>query len=218
MSIPAIWKRTNNPYAARFYGSGLGWTVLDYRGRKVCYHSGSSGTMFAIIPEENLGVVVLTNQEWSNLSGMLMYDVFDAYLLGPKKAWDRKKWAFWKKADPHPDLKRQEEVKEARAKRKPQIQHDLPLANYAGSYGCDLYGDIIVTHRLNKLQFQYGKNQSTATHWQGNTFYLQQPVPDDSHVDWLVTFEVGGKTVKSLSIKRLGWHEALPRFVRREKK
>jgi CubicO group peptidase (beta-lactamase class C family) len=95
MSIPVTGSRGKNDYAARFYGSGLGWTVLDYRGRKFCDHAGSAGTMIAIMPEERIGVVVLTNVGWSNLSGMLMYDVFDAYLLGPDKAWDRSKWDFW---------------------------------------------------------------------------------------------------------------------------
>jgi len=85
MSVPAAWDRTGNPYAARFYGWGFGWRVLDYRGRKLCYHGGSSGAMFAVMPEERLGVVILTNLHWTTLSGMLMYDLLDAWLVGPER-------------------------------------------------------------------------------------------------------------------------------------
>jgi CubicO group peptidase (beta-lactamase class C family) len=215
MSIPAIWDRTGNPYAARFYGWGLGWTVLDYRGRKVCYHAGSAGTMLAVIPEENIGVVILTNQEWTNLAGMLMYDVFDAYLIGPDKAWERGKWDFWKKADPHPDLGRRRDLKKAEAKRNSEIPANLPLPRYAGRYECDLYGDMVVSYNGGKLLLRYGANQAAAaTHWEADTFYIRRPVHEDASVDWLVSFAVDGQRATALSIERLGWHEALPRFVR----
>lgn len=47
--------------------------------------------MIAIMPEEQIGVAVLTNQGSSPLAGMLMYDVFDAYLLGSNSAWESDK-------------------------------------------------------------------------------------------------------------------------------
>ena len=215
MSIPVTWGRTGNPYAARFYGWGLGWTVLDYQGRKLCYHAGSSGTMLAIMPEENIGVVILTNQEWTSLAGMLMYDVLDAYLSGPNKAWDRDKWAFWKESDTHPDVGRQRALKQAESKRKADTPAALPLSSYAGRYQCDLYGDLIVIHDSGKLTLRYGKNKpASVTHWEGDTFYIRRPVDDDANVDWLVSFEADGERTTSLSIERLGWHEVLPRFVR----
>jgi hypothetical protein len=42
-----------------------------------------------LIPEEQLGVVVLSNLDLESLAPMLMYDVFDAYLVGPERAWDQ---------------------------------------------------------------------------------------------------------------------------------
>lgn len=215
MSIPVTWDRGNNIYAARFYGAGLGWTILDYRGRKICDHAGSAGTMIAIMPEEQIGVAVLTNQGWSNLAGMLMYDIFDAYMLGPNKAWDRSKWEFWKKADPHQDVGRLRDLKKAESKRKKDTEPTLPLTNFAGRCECDLYGDLVVSHEDGKLLFTFGANKpAAATHWEHNSFYVRRPVADDPSVDWIVSFQLRDGKPHALSIRRIGWHEPLPTFYR----
>lgn len=215
MSIPVMWDRGDNNYAARFYGAGLGWTILDYRGRKICDHAGSAGTMIAIMPEERIGVAVLTNQGWSNLAGMLMYDAFDAYLRGPNRAWDRSKWEFWKKADPHQDVGRLRDLKKAESNRKKDAKPTLPLTNFAGRYECDLYGDLVVGHEDGKLLVTFGANKPAAsTHWEHDSFYVRRPVADDPSVDWIVNFEIRDGKSHALSIRRIGWHEPLPTFFR----
>ena len=50
----------------QFNAYGLGWTLRDYRGRKMVFHTGTLAgyvSRTTLIPELNLGVVVLTNQE-----------------------------------------------------------------------------------------------------------------------------------------------------------
>jgi CubicO group peptidase (beta-lactamase class C family) len=83
-SEPARYRTNDNVYAAQFYGAGLGWFVQDYRGHKIVLHSGAWGAMMGMIPEEKIGVVVLSNLDLESLPAMLMYDVFDAYLVGPE--------------------------------------------------------------------------------------------------------------------------------------
>ena len=215
MAVPVTWDRTGNPYAARFYGWGLGWTVLDYRERKLCYHAGSTGTMFAIVPEENLGVVVLTGMDWSKVPGMLMYNVLDAYFVGPKAAWDRDKWEFWKKSSSHPDEERQKNLKEAETKRAKNTNPTVPLTRLAGRYECDLYGDLVVTNSNQQLLFKFGKNGPTPSHhWEHNCFYIRSPISDVPTDDWLVDFQVDNGSAVSLSIRRIGWHESMPVFHR----
>src|SRR5215210_7262968 len=68
---------------------GLGWGLSDYRGRKVVTHSGGLDGMtsrVALLPEENLGVVVLTNSE-TPLQGFLYYKVFDVLTGAPARDW-----------------------------------------------------------------------------------------------------------------------------------
>src|SRR6476620_2837082 len=61
--------RVFNPYThVRSYG--FGWNVMDYRGEEMLSHSGSlSGmnSMVGLLPEERLGIVVLTNMEGNSL-------------------------------------------------------------------------------------------------------------------------------------------------------
>ena len=51
---------------AKFSSYGLGWFLRDYRGRKLVTHTGGAPgyvSRVMLVPEENLGVVVLTNAE-----------------------------------------------------------------------------------------------------------------------------------------------------------
>ncbi len=61
-NYPAGMEFANPSYKAY----GLGWFLKDYRGNKVVYHSGGVDGfrgLVTMIPEKNLGIVVLTNQE-----------------------------------------------------------------------------------------------------------------------------------------------------------
>lgn len=65
---------------------GLGWMIMGYRGRVVILHPGNimgMRALVAMIPDENLGVVILANRTLTPLPIDLMYTVFDRY-LGPK--------------------------------------------------------------------------------------------------------------------------------------
>ena len=46
-SIPVKWRPDSDVYDARFIGTGLGWFVRDYRGRKVIQHGGAWGPAMA---------------------------------------------------------------------------------------------------------------------------------------------------------------------------
>src|SRR3954447_21509802 len=49
-----------------FSGYALGWSMRDYRGRKIVSHGGALTGMLStvqLVPEEHLGIVLLTNQE-----------------------------------------------------------------------------------------------------------------------------------------------------------
>jgi CubicO group peptidase (beta-lactamase class C family) len=62
---------------------GLGWFLQDWKGKKVVQHGGNIdgfNSMVAMIPEENLGFVMLTNVSASSLGGELMQIVWSAIL------------------------------------------------------------------------------------------------------------------------------------------
>lgn len=219
MTIPVDADRlaSGNPYKAQFVGHGLGWSVHDYRGKKLCYHAGSTGTVFAVIPEQDIGVVVLTNLDFSNAAIALMYAILDAHALGPNEKWSKKHWPLFLKDNLKYDPRRRADIATADAKRKKGTNPTLPAPRYAGSYSCDLYGDLRVTESNGSLIFKFGSNPPVAsTHWEKDTFYLRRPMAEDSSEDWFVTFEVTGDPLQSraLSIQPIGWNYSMPGFER----
>jgi CubicO group peptidase (beta-lactamase class C family) len=78
---------------SNFMAYGLGWFLNDYRGRKIVHHGGNIDGMHALVamlPEEELGLVVLTNHNPNFATYALMYRVFDAYLDAPQQDWSRR--------------------------------------------------------------------------------------------------------------------------------
>ena len=69
----------NNP-TKHFSAYGMGWFLSDYHGRKILNHSGGLDGMLSytvLIPEENAGFVILTNNEIPSFAIMMnkMLDV-----------------------------------------------------------------------------------------------------------------------------------------------
>jgi CubicO group peptidase (beta-lactamase class C family) len=155
---------------AHFFSYGMGWFLSDYKGRKVVEHGGAIDGMraeVAMIPEEKLGVVILTNMNGSIVSMPLMYRIFDAYLGAPQKDWSAQLLAGYK-----PMLEQaQAAAKKAEAARIPGTKPSLDLSSYAGTYKNDLYGDVKVTDENGKLRVQFGPAFSgDLEHWNYDTF------------------------------------------------
>lgn len=206
-SIPIKSRPGGNIYASKFYGSGLGWLVQDYRGRKIVSHGGSWGAMVAMIPEENLGVVVLSNLDLEVIAAMLMYDVFDAYLVGPEVAWDSRKWeGTWLRSEPPGYAYRARDEAKARLEqeRKTGTKPSQPLENYAGRYESKLYGELVVRQVEGRLMVKFGEFTTEMTHWQDDAFYVRTPTR--LTFDWLLTFQSRGEgQVAGVTMKYVGW-------------
>lgn len=151
-------------YPTHFTGYGLGINASDYNGRQVYHHTGGafgfvSNTCF--VPEEKLGIVILTNQENQNFFEALRYQVLDAYLGVPYT--NRSNNALRSFLAGHT-----QEVADVQA-----LQQRVTGANpqkdimaYTGSYFNEVYGNIVITKdkkpgRLN-IEFK-SHNTLTAT-------------------------------------------------------
>ena len=158
---------TNLPYPKFLSGFGYGWQVRDYRGRRLVLHGGSTGTVIAMMPEEKLGLVVLTNFG-SGVQYMVMHDVFDR-LLGIPRSWTNKDWITEIVDNHHRDNEAAEAQLEA--ERNKEITPKFPMEHYSGTYESNLYGKIEVGVASGKLTMQYGPNcNANLVHWQGEQF------------------------------------------------
>ena len=215
-SIPVQREADSDEYDARFLGTGLGWYVRDYRGRKVIQHGGGWGADMAFVPEENLGVVVLSNRDWNGLVWMLVYDVIDACVVGPEQGWPKgKKWDHWLKlgGPDAMDRTRKEQLAELEKSRKGGTEPTLPLANYAGTYRSKLYPDLTISAEGDRLQVQFGPYTAKLDHWEQNDFHGHAVI--EPFLDWLVKFDFSPdrRTIQGLEIIHVGWKEPDERFV-----
>jgi CubicO group peptidase (beta-lactamase class C family) len=153
---------------------GLGWILGDYHGRLAVSHGGGLDGMVstvAMLPEEGLGVVVLTNSE-TPLSAILVNKVFDTFLGVPQRDWS---------ADYMARTKAGREASAAAAKkledaRVPDTKPSLPLSSYAGAYTGDLFGDARVAEENGKLVLRLVPSPGFVgdlEHWHFDTFRVR---------------------------------------------
>jgi CubicO group peptidase (beta-lactamase class C family) len=71
-------------------GYGLGWFVTEFRGRPAVFHGGGiTGQRSAVglLPEEGVGVVILSNMHHTEIALALMFQVFDLFLETEPRDW-----------------------------------------------------------------------------------------------------------------------------------
>ena len=129
--------------STHFRGYGLGWALNDYKGRKVVSHGGGYDGMFSrvvLVPEESLGVVVLTNS-MTGISSAITNRVLDLYLGGDQRDWSALLRERAEEADAREAARRAKVVERMVTGTAPS----LPLTAYAGSYEGPMYGAATVT-------------------------------------------------------------------------
>jgi CubicO group peptidase (beta-lactamase class C family) len=78
------WDRTH------FAAYGLGWVLNDFDGYKLVWHSGGllgQVSLVRLLPEFDLGVVVLTNQQAGEAMSSVAHQIMKAYTGPEKKDW-----------------------------------------------------------------------------------------------------------------------------------
>ena len=158
---------------AHFLNYGLGWFLSDYRGRKLVEHGGAIDGMraeVAMIPEEKVGVVILTNLGGNLLPHALMYKVFDFYLSAPQRDWSSE---ILKVAKGLEDQAKAAE-KKSEADRVKGSSPSLALDKYAGTFQSEMYGESKVGFVDNKLVVSFGPNYTgDLEHWHFDTFRVK---------------------------------------------
>jgi len=158
---------------AHFLTYGLGWFLSDYRGRKVVEHGGAIDGMRAqvgMIPEEKLGLVVLTNLHGTILPQALMYKIFDFYLNAPQRDWS----ADMLKTRNNLEEQAKAAEKKAESDRVQGTSPSLALEKYAGTFESDMYGVTKVALENQKLVIRFGPNfVGDLEHWHYDTFRVK---------------------------------------------
>jgi CubicO group peptidase (beta-lactamase class C family) len=139
-----------------FRGYGMGWSLRDYHGRMIASHGGAYDGMYSalsLVPEERLGVVVLTNG-MTGLGDALAARVVDAYLGVPERDWSRE---LLEREREHV-RQRADAVRKAIEPEFPGTKPSLALEAYAGSYSGNVYGEATVSLESGALVLRLAAN------------------------------------------------------------
>ena len=163
-----LWPSTH------FKNYGMGWSLMDYHGKKVISHSGGYDGMISFtgfVPEADLGFVILTNNN-SSLYYPLSFKILDTYLSYDTTDWSAK---FYELIESNKEAEKK--AKEDDALRYiPDTSPTLSLEKYTGTYLSEIYGEVKVELKDNKLYLSFVPTpifHSPLEHWQYNTFKIR---------------------------------------------
>ena len=160
-----------------FSNYGMGWFLEDYRGREVWQHGGNVDgftALVAMLPEEQLGLVFLTNMNGTGLPMALMHRVFDLQLGAPARDWSADMYARTRQLR----AKAKAAEQKLEAQRIPNTRPSLPLAAYTGTYLDSLYGAVQVREAGGKLLLAYGPTwHGELQHWHFDIFRTRFDTP-----------------------------------------
>lgn len=196
---------------------GLGWFLQDYAGHHLVMHDGGvSGYLSSVtlVPQEHLGIVVLTNTDQNAFYEALRWEIMDAY-FGQK---------YRNYSDTYLTEFKNQQATETAADRKLKDsvalmpKPALPPSNYTGTYINDIYGKLTITQgENNDLEIRFEHHPRMYTHLQplgGNRFYatFSDPVLGKA----VFPFMVQNGTVKGIRIKVADFVESDPYDFRKQ--
>jgi CubicO group peptidase (beta-lactamase class C family) len=164
-------------YPTHFQGYGLGVFMADYNGKQIYYHTGGADgfvTNTCFVPEENLGITILTNNDNQNFFEALRYQILDAY-LGVSFV-NRSKAGLPSFLKEMSETVKSTEALQARVKgNKPALEID----NYTGTFENEIYGPIVI--EKDKLGKGLVINFKGHNNLRGTLEYMD-------HEEWLLTY------------------------------
>jgi CubicO group peptidase (beta-lactamase class C family) len=171
-----VSKRNYQWHRTHFNGYGLGWRLSDVHGFKEVSHTGSLEGMRAwtlMIPELDLGIVVLSNGSNTSARNSVMHTIKYAYLPVEQRDWVE----TYRKLD-------EEEAEAAKVKEAEQAQpartvvEPRALGTYAGRYHDPWFGEATIGATEEGLEFASAKSPKLSgplEHVTADTFVARWP-------------------------------------------
>ncbi len=169
-SIPELAAATPNAM-----GYGQGWNLSDYAGHKLVWHTGGwpgQVSRLTLLPNEKIGVVVLTSAEVGVAFNAITYEALDMMLGNGGHDWLKGYGIAFEKSQGNADADWQKHV----AARDTASKPSLPLVKYAGTYRDPWYGDVVIRQGAKGLEMQFGKTAELLgdiEHWQHDSFIVR---------------------------------------------
>lgn len=171
---------------------GMGLLVTHYRGHKMVHNPGNWdgwSLELSFLPNDSLGVVVLTNMYSTTLRDFLPWLLYDRLLGLSNSRWSDRFLARAARARAATLTARARED----SARVPGTAPSHPLDAYVGRYQHPAYGDAEVTRDAQGLRLRFGAFEFPLAHYHYDVFRYDPPAGDPTYnrFRWRVSFQTG---------------------------
>lgn len=195
---------------------GLGWELSEYSGRKIVAHTGGVNgfvTSVTLVPEENLGIIVLTNTDQNAFYEALKWELMDAFLGNPYRGYSDVYRSFMSRRE-SADLAQEKSMRDSVALKRAT---SVPLSAYTGNYSNDLYGNMKVVLENGELRMRFSHHPNMYAKLEplgGDRFYATFTDPIFSKAVFPFTVKQG--KVTGVTVKVADFIEMTPyEFIRK---
>jgi CubicO group peptidase (beta-lactamase class C family) len=162
---------TTAPYNSHFNGYGLGWFLSDIKGYKQVTHTGGLEgivTQTTYIPELQLGIIVLTNQQSGAAFTAITNTIKDSYLGITSEDYVTIYSTRIKAKEESVDKMTNDVWATVEKNKKDKVKVDF--ASVTGTFQDKWFGDIVISEKKGKLFFI----SKRSTQLRGEVFFYKQ--------------------------------------------
>ncbi|QEC73282.1 serine hydrolase [Arachidicoccus ginsenosidivorans] len=223
---PNVIEKTWTPYSimrqnppmfneGHFSLYGLGYELKEYEGRRIVEHDGGvTGflSQFLLIPEEKIGIIVLTNSDQNYFFEALASEIEDACLNLPFRNYSQVYLKYFQ----YDQQAASKETKILLDSVKLHLNSTLPLKSYTGNYFNDVYGKMQIVMEKDGLQMKLSHHPTLKVFMKplgGNRFYVT--FSDTDFGAAVFTFTTANDAVKSVKVKVADFVEITPYIFRK---
>ncbi len=196
-----IQGRVRHPFnEGHFNLYGLGWGLMDYEGTEIVSHTGGVNgfvTSVTLLPEENLGIVVLTNTDQNAFFQMLKWEIVDAYLELPYRNYDEFIFERGKKQNEQ----KEKQIAAWKDSVALSIKPEQNLSDFAGRYEHEVYGyaDLELNGNSLLLKLEHHSKLTGKLEFIGNNRFLCT-YSDPLYGIKVFPFEIESGKIKSFNL------------------
>lgn len=183
---------------------GYGWGMYSLGGKTVLLHTGLADGMqsiCAIVPDEELGIAILTNQEGHFGMATLLNTILDRFLDQPPVSWDKKAHEAASEMGQAATAVRKE-LEANRSKKGPSF----PLTQYVGHYEHPAYGSIWIRLEKDHLTIElWTHEKGVLRSWDRDRFEVTE-FPSGDPLPLLIDFVPEKKAghILAISFPKIG--------------
>ncbi|MGZ5283232.1 MAG: DUF3471 domain-containing protein, partial [Bacteroidia bacterium] len=203
--------RNRGSYITNFNSYGMGWFISDVKGYKQVSHTGGMPgmvTQVTLIPDLDLGIIVLTNQQSGAAFTAITNQIKDSYLglAGTDRV---KEISDRVKAGKESAGKVVDEIWTVIKNNQKKSTWKPDVKQYIGTYHDEWFGDVNITEKDGKLYFEAVRSQKLRGqmyYYKGNTFvakWMDRSMDADAFIMFSLNEEGKAVSMKMKAISPL---------------